>query len=164
MNPIVLIVLGILLIPVGGIGIILIIIGIVVINKEKKAIAANEDLLFDIAGVLEKEHGYKTRGTEVKRNILSAAVLLKEKSLGEIFLVAPGGKYSELRRIERTWKQDFEQACSKKFGKSPDIPVSYWPDKSLIGAWISPDTENYSEKGEFLLKFKDVFQEKLSGK
>jgi len=149
-NPVVLIVLGILLIPAMGIGIIFIIIGIVILGKEKKAIAANEDLFVDIVSALE-ENGYEMRESEVKRNIVSAFVFLNEKPLGEVFLVAPGWKYAQFRRMENVDKP-----------KYPRMTLSYWPYKSLIGAWLGEPTENYSEKKEFLSKFQNIFHEKLS--
>ena len=161
-NPIFLIVVGILLLGAGGIGVIPLIIGIVIFIKEKKTIAANEDLFFEIAVLLEK-NGYKTQPNEQKRNIISAFVSMNDKWLGVVFLVAPGQQYSELREIVSTWKQEFNKEYSAKFGKSPDIPLSYWPTDSLIGAYIStPFIENISEKGEFMSRFGGIYQERLS--
>jgi hypothetical protein len=161
-NPIVLIVLGILLIPMG-IGIIMLIIGIVVLNKEKKAIAANLPFYLEIVDALKKS-GYEVDEFERKGDRVRTNIYLNGNWLGEVFLVPPppSGRYAQFRRIEDMTKKDFKYNYSRKFGKSPSIPSSYWPDNSLVGASIEWSAENCSEKGKWLSDMADIFEKKLS--
>jgi hypothetical protein len=173
-NPVGLIVLGILVGMFGGevawaIGGIISAIGIVwlVMRKrsERKAIAAHLPFYLEIVDAL-KNSGYEVSEFEHKRDRVRSSVRLNGKHLGEVFLVAPppSGRYAQFRRIEDMTRKDFEHDYSRKFGKSPGISSSYWPDNSLIGASIEESAENYQEKGEWLSNVANIFQEKSSQK
>jgi len=176
-NPIGLIVLGVVVtIALGGsshgldlfvfvLGIIAIVIGIIwlVIRSRnlKKVIAANMPFYLEIIDNLKKD-GYTISEFEHKKDLIRSNVYLDENRLGEIFLVAPppSGKYASFRRIEDMTEKDFQRAYVKKYGKNPDIPVSYWPDNSLIGARINESTDNCSEKEKWLKTLESIFQGK----
>jgi hypothetical protein len=171
--PIGLIVLGfvVALLGLGNTGMIiswtLIIVGIVWIvmrkRRERKAVAAHLPLYLEIVDTLKKS-GYEIDEFEHKSDRVRSTVRLNGNHLGEIFLVAPGGRYAQFRRIEDMTEKEFQYAYSKKFGKSSGISASYWPDNSPIGARIQESAENCSEKGEWLSNVANIFKEKLSDK
>jgi hypothetical protein len=149
------------------IGIIIIIIGIIrhiVRNKKMRAaIDAFTPLYIEIVDAL-KNKGYEVDEFENKKDRIRSNVLLNGNRLGEIFLVAPGARYTQLKRIEDMTEKDFKYNYSKKFKKSPGISSSYWPDNSLIGAFINDTADNCSEKGEWLSNLANIFKEKMSDK
>jgi hypothetical protein len=178
-NPIGLVVFGILVsVTIGPmvynnsddpawiiVGIIISVIGIVwFIMRKRKAGGAIAAYLPPYLGIVDalKNKGYEVTESEHKSDLVRTNVYLNGNRLGEVFLVAPGGKYAQFRRIEDMTEKEFQYDYSKKFKKSSGISSSYWPDNSLIGAWIEESAANCSEKGEFLLKFKNIFEEKLS--
>jgi hypothetical protein len=146
-------------------GIIAIVIGIIWLvirsRKEKSAIAANTPFYLRIIDNLKKS-GYVINEFEHKKDLIRSTVYLGENLLGEVFLVAPppSGKYAMFRRIEDNIKINFQRAYVKKNGKNPGIPVSYWPNNSLVGAIINESADNYSEKEKWLKTMESIFQEK----
>jgi hypothetical protein len=118
-------------------------------------------------GVVEalKNSGYEVNEFEHKKDEIRSSVFLNGNRLGEVFLVAPpsgGSRYAQFRRIEDMTEKDFKYAYQKKYKKSPDIPVSFWPENSLIGALIEESAENYSDKREWLANVANIFKEKQS--
>jgi hypothetical protein len=146
------------------VGIIITIIGVLWFimrkRKEQKAIAAHLPLYREIVDALKKS-GYEVDEFEHKSDRVRSSVRLNGNNLGEIFLVVPGGRYAQFRRIEDMTEKEFQHNYSKKFKKSPDIAASFWPEESGIGAFIEESAENCSEKGEWLSKLADSYQEKV---
>jgi hypothetical protein len=177
-NPKGLIVLGILVTVIIGpsmisgtggssagfvIGIIITIIGIlwlVMRNRSgRSAIAANLPLYLEITETLKKS-GYDVDEFEHKSNLIRSNVCLNGNRLGEVFLVAPppSGVYAQFKRIEDAKENRFERTYIKEFGKHPAMSSSYWPDNSLIGAFIAEENGHYPEKGEWLTNMANIFQ------
>jgi hypothetical protein len=150
--------------PAGYIiGITIAIIGIIWLviknKKERQAIAVQLPLYLGIVDALKKS-GYEIEEFEHKADRIRSSVYQNDNHLGEVFLVAPppSGRYAQFKRIEEMTRKDFQHDYSKKYGKSPGISASYWPDNSLIGVFIEWSAENYSEKGKWLTDVANIFK------
>jgi hypothetical protein len=179
-NPVGLIVLGIL-VSVGlgpasyadGENPLLIIVGIIIsvigilwlINRRKREqsiIAAQIPLYLAIVDALKK-CGYEVTEFEHKSNLLRSRVKLNGgDSLGEVFIVPPppNGQYTLFKELVEKVQKEFEYDYVKKTGKSPDISAFWWPNESLVGAYIQVPMKDYSE-AKWLPALADTFQEAL---
>jgi len=135
-------------------------------ERETERLSIEDDFLISYGKVIDalKSNGYEVNVFENKNDVIRSSVSLNGKRLGEIFLVAPppSGISKQFRNIEGMVKKEFDRNYTKKFGNLPNISSSYWPENSVIGAFIDDAADNCSEKSEWLSKLENIFDENMT--
>jgi len=152
------------------IGLIIVAVGVLwIIKNIRKDISNSAPHVKNYYKILDalKNNGYKVEEFERKTSFVNqilrnvcyrASVFSNEKIVGEVFFVLPppAGIYSQFRRIEEdVYGKEFTYDYNKKHGKNPDTPASYWPEQSLVGAFVKDPVNNISDANNWLSIIKE---------